>query len=139
VFGCDHTLHGRAQADCLEPAQHSGEVLECLALACVLGHPGPAGNVRDREFASNVFTIRQPALQHAVQTVYLVGVAPDAVRQALGCECAEVVCLAGHRTESTHLPEEPLHHVESTMRCGGEKATGLLGEIHQHRTRFEHR
>src|SRR6185503_11006470 len=51
----------------------------------------------------------------------------------------EMIVLPGHRPESAHLPEQPLHHVVALVRLGRQELAGLLAEIEQNGASLEHR
>jgi hypothetical protein len=49
----------------------------------------------------------------------------------------EVMRLAEHRPEATHLPEQPLKDLQPRAGLLRQETAGLLGEIDQDRARFE--
>src|SRR3546814_19193548 len=50
----------------------------------------------------------------------------------------EMVVLPRHRAQPAHLPHQPLHRIDLLARGVAEKTAGLVGEIDENRTRFEH-
>ena len=70
-------------------------------------------------------------VQDPVEPVGLVDVAVDGVGDPLGRVLDEMMVLAGHRAEATHLPEQPLQHLDPAAQVGRDEPAGLLGEIEQ--------
>src|SRR5262249_52677902 len=133
-------LHGRGpRLDRLEPALEVGEVLELLALPLPRHDPRIARHVGDRVFAGDEIAAGELLVEHAIEPVDLVDVALGRVGNPLGGVVGEVVVLPAHRPKAAHLPEQPLDGLVALARVGGEELAGLLGEIDQHRARFEHR
>src|SRR3546814_2308277 len=52
---------------------------------------------------------------------------------------AEVMVLAGHRSEPGHLPEQPLQRVVASANVGRQELAGLLGQIREDRAGLEQR
>jgi hypothetical protein len=51
----------------------------------------------------------------------------------------EMLRLAEHRAEPSHLPHEPLHHLAPRAPVRRDEATRLFGQVNEDRTRLEHR
>ena len=113
---------GRPGPDALEPALQMREVLELLALPFVRHDPRVAGDVGDGVVAPAMNSrVRQALVEDPVQTVGLIDVARDRVRQLLGCVADEVMVLTGHRTQARHLPEQPLQHLVAPAQVRGQQ------------------
>jgi len=50
-----------------------------------------------------------------------------------------VMILARHRTESSHLPKKPLHHLYPVAEPSWQVLAGLLAQVQQDGARLEHR
>jgi hypothetical protein len=108
-----------------------------------LGPPDPAHDrkIGDARLARgrDPGAVGQPLVQHAVKPLGLVAIARQAelARRALGLQ-QELVHLAGHRAEATHLPHQPLGDRNLLARIRAGEPAGLGGEIEQDRPAFEH-
>src|SRR5271154_4961438 len=102
------------------------KLLEFLTLILERHDPRIAGHVGDRILAADEFAIREPLVEHAVETVGLVHVAVDRVRNLVLRIIAEVMVLSGHWSEPAHLPERPLDNVIAAVEIGMEELAGLL-------------
>src|SRR6266446_8885972 len=116
-----------------------GEVVEILTLAGVWHDPRIRGHVGNGIVAGKEFAVREPLIQHRVQPVGLLDVALDRVGNFFWRVLKEVMVLAGHWSETAHLPEQPLERLDPAIQLGGDELSGLLSEIEQNRTRLEHR
>src|SRR5260370_15878886 len=116
-----------------------GEVVDIMTLAGVWHDPRIRGHVGNGIVAGKEFAVREPLIQHRVQPVGLLDVALDRVGNFFRRVLKEVMVLAGHWSETAHLPEQPLERLDPAIQLGGDELSGLLGEIEQNRTRLEHR
>jgi len=76
-------------------------------------------------------------VEHAVQTVRLLHIAVDRIRNPARRVNAEMVVLSGHRSQPAHLPEQPLRHGLPTADVLRQEAAGLLGEVQEDGARLE--
>src|SRR5665647_1096835 len=85
-------------------------------LCFVRTYPGEDGDVGNRVLRAG--DKRAGALQlgveNTVEPVHFLAVAFNGVRHRLGGIQQEVAVLSGHRSESSHLPHQPLNDLSST-------------------------
>src|SRR6516162_9967912 len=131
--------HGsRTLADAFEPALQVGELLEPLPL-CLVGHdPWIAGDIGDRVLPRNVGAIIEAMIEYTVQAVGFLHVALDGIRNLLGSITREVMVLSRHGTETSHLPDEPLRHLEPTAQLCRAELAGRYSDVHEDRAGREH-
>ena len=94
------SLHGRSRFQRFEPALQMREVIDVLVLPLPDVDPADASHVGDRVFAGEEVAVLQPRIHNAVETIDLVLVALDGVRQRLARIMFEMIELAGHRTKA---------------------------------------
>src|SRR5471032_2515459 len=131
----------RPLPDALEPCLQRREVGQILALLLMRHYPRIARHVGDAVLvaADVVAAIGQLVIEHAVQTRGLLHISFYGVRQRLRRVLREVVGLSRHRTESAHLPEQPLQRDVAAAQILRDEAAGLVGQVQQDRARFENR
>ncbi len=95
-------------------------------------------HVRDGIFAANKSAIGKPAIQHTIQSTCFVDVAIYGVGNLLRGILHEVMVLAGHRTQATHLPEQPLHHLDTLAQVERKEFSCFLGQVRKDGTGFEY-
>ena len=78
-------------------------------------------------------------VQHGVQARSLLHIAIDRIGDLFWRVLAEMVVLAGHRTEPAHLPEKPLQYDVPATQILRDEALGLVGKIKQDGPGLEHR
>src|SRR6056297_2648611 len=116
----------RALAGALEPAPHVRELLDIDLVQPAHVDPGIHRHVRDGIVAGQPFALRQPPVEHAVQTQRLVAVALDGIGDALGGVAQEVPALAEHRPQARHLKIQPFEHPVAGRRLPGQEAVAAL-------------
>ena len=132
-------LDRRTRAHGLEPAHEMRELRQLLALPLGQSHPADAGDVGDRITAGQKFALGKPRIHDAIEPVDLVGVTRDRVSDLLGRVAAEMNRLTRHRTQPSHLPEQPLIDGDPGALILRIKFSGLAAEILQDGARLENR
>src|SRR6266852_2498467 len=70
-------------------------------------------------------------IEYAVETVCLLDVAVDRIRDFTRRVEPEMVVLSGHRPQPAHLPEQPLCRSLKAAYILRQEAAGLLGQVRQ--------
>ena len=117
-------LYGGARRDCLEPAFQLGEIFEVLPLRLVGNDPGIGRHVRDGIVARKIGRLREPSVQHAVETVRLIDVAVYRIGYLLRRIAREMMVLAGHGAKASHLPEKPFERRKAAAQILGQEFSG---------------
>src|SRR5262245_38408752 len=131
-------LHAGTGPQGLIPAPDVRVLIERYLMALVPPCPAENGKIGHRQFASDEFHLRQPAVQHPIEAVRFLRVSPEAINPVrFGFEHAEMMDLAGHRTKTAHLPHQPLKYRYALTQAGRQEPAGLLAKIEQDRARFE--
>src|SRR3954471_22630751 len=130
----ERTLHRRSLEKRVAPALERRELLDVDALPLGKAQPRHGGHVGDGVLvASQVFGLLESAVYHAIKTIRFVLVAVHRVLDLLRRVAEEVVRLAEHRTDVTHLEHGPLHHLPALTQIAGQELSRLGGQIEQHR------
>src|SRR4051812_7277470 len=136
----ERALHRRSLEQRVAPALERRELLDVDALPLGKAQPRYGGDVGDGVLvASEVFGFLQPAVDHAIKTIGFVLVAVHRVLDLLGRVAEEVVSLAEHRPDVTHLEHGPLHHLPALAKVGGQELSRLGSQIEKHGTRLGER
>src|SRR5437899_450943 len=99
-------LRPGARAHRVEPAPQVREVVQILLLALPGNDPGIGSHVSNTvAVAGYERAVFEMAVEDAVETVRLVDVAVDRVRNFAWRVDAEMVVLPGHRSQPAHLPK----------------------------------
>src|SRR6266404_2007558 len=126
------TLRPGALARHVEPAPQVREVAQILLLTLPGNDPGIGSHVGDAvAVAGDELAVFEITIEHAIETVCLVDVAVDRVRDFDRSVEPEMVVLSGHRPQPAHLPEQPLSHSLAAPHIFRQEATGLLGQVPQ--------
>ncbi len=104
----DPALNGGPCQHRVEPAGEMRKIGEVLPVALPAPRPTDARHVGDRVAAREIIVVGEAHVHHAKQPIDLVAVAVDRIGELVGGVDAEVIGLAAHRTEPTHLPEQSL-------------------------------
>src|SRR5438067_8956247 len=83
--------------------------------------------------------LAQPLVHDAVEATRLLGIAFDAVRHRFRRRPQEMVRLAEHGTDPTHLEHEPYQRLGATTWIAGEELPGLFREVNEDGAGFEER
>ncbi len=109
-----------------------GKLFEVLLLPLPELYPGIARHVCDGiSLADDVRAPFETSVQHTVQAVRFLDVTLHRIREPLGGVLDEVMILAGHGTEPSHLPEQPFQCRLAPTQVGGYEFADLVGEINQ--------
>src|SRR5580704_3114670 len=102
------TLRPGTLAHHLEPAPKVWEFVQLLLLTLPGNDPGIGSHVGDAvPVTGDERAIFEMTIEHAVETVCLLDVAVDRVRDFARRVEPEMVVLSGHRSQPAHLPEQP--------------------------------
>src|SRR5262249_3587001 len=127
----------RPRANGLKPAPEVRELRKLLPHAPGEAHPTHARYVGNRITAGEKFVTSKARVHNAEQPIDLVGVAVDGVGDLLRRVEPEVIGLARHRSEPTHLPEQPLVDGDAGALVARIELAGLASEILQNGAGFE--
>src|ERR1700733_3376052 len=112
-----------------KPALEMWEVLKLLALPLVRHHPGIDGHISDRIAVGDELAIRKTFVEHAIEAVGLLHVTLDRVRDLFRRILREMVILTRHRSEPSHLPEQPFHDYDAIAQAVRQISAGFVGKI----------
>ena len=102
-------------------------------------NPWISRHIGDGILARDERAIGKVLIKDTVEAVRLIDISVDRIRNLHWRVLAEMMVLTGHRTEPTHLPEQPLGNLDLAPKVGGNELSGLLGQIKKDGARFEHR
>src|SRR5580765_1384742 len=134
---CHAALDRWPRLHSLQPALEVRKFVDVLPLPFPAIHPTDQRHVGDGIFAGDEWPILEADVHDTVKAVHLVDVAVDRIGQCFHGVILEVVDLARHRPDATHLPEQPLIDLDARAFVGGIKLSGLAPEILQDRTGLE--
>src|SRR5260370_10538521 len=138
--GGEPPLYRGSRLQRFEPALHMRELTGILALALPSRSPADGGHIGDRIFcAGQIGMLRKPLVHHPVESIALVGIAIDGIRNFLGCIDAEMMGLPSHRAAVSHLPKQPFVDRYASPLVGGIELPGLAPEVLQNGAGLEPR
>jgi hypothetical protein len=97
--------------------------------------PGPGRDVGNRIVAGEILGGAESLVQHAVDTFRFVTVALLGVFGFAAVELQEVMGLAEHRADATHLHHQPLDATPALLAAAAQTSR-LVGEVQQNRARL---
>ena len=104
--------HRRPSLDDLDPAFHIREVINVLATPFWAPRPREGGNISDGVIiAGQIFTFAQALIHNPVQSARFIGIALNRIFHLLCCVISEMVGLAEHGANISHLEHEPLQGI----------------------------
>src|ERR1700683_509152 len=133
------THNCRSRPDTLKPSVQARKVLQLLTLAFVGNDPWINRHVGDGVFACDEVATGKPLIEDAIEAARLVHVSVDRIKGLSWRIMAEMMVLTAHRTESAHLPEQPLGDLDLAAKVGMHELSGLFGQIEKDSSRFEYR
>src|ERR1700741_599241 len=118
------TLRPGTLAHRIEPAPQVGEVVQILLLTLPGNDPGIGSHVSNAVIvAGHERAAFEMTIEHAVETVCLLDITVDRVRDFVRRVEPEMVVLSGHRPQPAHLPEQPLHRCPAAPYILWQEAT----------------
>src|SRR5436309_12841570 len=115
------TLDRRPSRDRDIPAFHVRILIEIDGLPLVARDPRPDRDVGNRIFVRYELAVGEPTVQHAVEAVRLLEVTLLGIRRLSLVVSDEMMNLAEHGPNPTHLPHQPFDDSVAGMQILGHK------------------
>lgn len=131
------TNNGRTAPNGLKPSIEVRECSEILLLPFMGYDPGVGCHVGYGVIAGHEFSVRKPAIEHAVEPLRFFHVAVNGVRNGRRCILDEMMVLPRHWAKAAHLPKQPLERLGALANVGRQELPGLFSQIEQNGARFE--
>ena len=113
----------------MEPPLKVGKVRQKLFLSFMGYDPRVNGHIGNGIIVSNPVPTLQTGIEYAVQTICFVDVSTDRIGYLLRGILDEMMILAGHGSQTSHLPHQPFQHRFSAMQTGWHETADLFCEV----------